>query len=149
VTKAPRLVLDTNVVVSALLWHGRPGQLLAMAAQGEIRLYTSRLLLAELQSTLERPKLVRRAEYTGLAVANMISNYRNAVTLARPALLERAYSRDPDDDHVIACALAAKADAIVSGDDDLLSMKTASGIAIRTVAETLKWLDALGLKATP
>jgi len=143
------LVLDTNVVVSASLWQGKPEQLLAKAAQGEIRLYTSRLLLEELHRTLQRPKLVRRAEYTGLAVTNIISSYRNAVTLTRPALLDRAYSRDPDDDHVIACAITAKADAIVSGDDDLLSMETASGIAIRTVAETLEWLDTLGRKVTP
>lgn len=142
-TTTPRLVLDTNVVVSALLWQGRPGQLLMMAAQGEIRLYTSRLLLEELQSTLERPKLVRRADYTGLAVTNMISNYRNAVTLARPALLERAYSRDPDDDHVIACAIGARADFLVTGDNDLLTLKEVRGVPIQSVAAVIRTLSIL------
>jgi len=67
VTRRPRLVFDTNVVVSALLWEGKPGQLLAKAESGEIQLYTSRILLDELQETLERPKLAKRVGLTGLA----------------------------------------------------------------------------------
>jgi uncharacterized protein len=149
VTKPPRLVLDTNVVVSALLWQGKPGRILALAAQGGIRLYTSRVLVEELRDTLERPKLARRVAATGLAVTDMISSYRNSATLARPAPPEQAYSRDPDDDHVIDCAIAAKADAIVSGDDDLLSIESVSGIAIRSVAEALDWLEMLGMEIAP
>lgn len=147
--RRPRLVVDTNVVVSGLFWGGKPGALLALAGKSEIRLHTSAPLLAELKATLAKPKLARALDASGHSPAELVADYRRSVTLTRAAAAVPVSSRDPDDNRVIACAIAARADGIVSGDDDLLSMKTASGIAIRTVAETLAWLDALGLKATP
>jgi uncharacterized protein len=137
VTRPPRLVLDTNVVVSALLWEGKPGQLLARAESGEVRLYTSRTLLDELRDTLERPKLAKRVGLTGLGIADMVAGYRRVATVRRPAPLDRTFSRDPDDDHVIACALAARADFLISGDNDLLTLKAIEGVAVRSVAAFL------------
>ncbi len=128
--RLPRLVLDTNVVVSAILWGGRPGELLALAGEGEVRLYTSRVLLEELRVTLQRPKLATMVAATSLTIANMLADYRRLTTLARPGPLESAWSRDPDDDHVIACALAAKADYLVTGDDDLLVLGQVEGVAV-------------------
>lgn len=130
-------MLDTNVVVSALLWEGNPGQLLARAEIGEVRLYTSRTLLDELRDTLERPKLTKRVDLTGLGIADMVASYRRVATVKRPAPLDRTFSRDPDDDHVIACALAARADFLISGDNDLLSLKEIEGVAVRSVATFL------------
>jgi uncharacterized protein len=57
---AVRLVTDTNIVVSGLLWLGNPGQLLAAAATGQVTLYTSPALVAELSSTLAYDKLALR-----------------------------------------------------------------------------------------
>ena len=51
-----RLVLDTNVLVSAFLWNGIPGRLIELAGEKEIDLYTSRTLLAELSEVLHRKK---------------------------------------------------------------------------------------------
>lgn len=58
--------------------------------------------------------------------------------MIEPAPLPEPMCRDPDDDHVIACALTARADAIVSGDRDLLDLGQYQGIAILTTAQALE-----------
>ena len=61
-----RLVLDTNVVVSGLLWRSAPSQLLVAAEVGEIDLFTSRPMLVELSGVLARSKFARAIEAVGL-----------------------------------------------------------------------------------
>ncbi len=136
-TRTPRVVLDTNVVVSAFLWEGKPGQLLAIAGEGGIRLFSSRVLQEEARATLDKPRLARAVAMTGLSAARIMADYRRLTTVVRTALLETRFSRDPDDDHVIACAIAARADYIVTGDDDLLVLGAVAGIAIRSVSNAL------------
>ncbi len=60
-----RLVVDTNVVVSALLWNGLPRRLLDIARSGDVEIYTSGVLLAELAATLLRPGLAEKLSATG------------------------------------------------------------------------------------
>jgi len=138
--RKPRLVVDTNVVVSALFWGGKPLALLALAAEREIRLYSSSILLAELQATLAKPKLAAALAASERSAADHVADYRRLVTLTRFHALHSAISRDPDDDRVIACAVAAHADLIVTGDDDLLALEAAEGISIRSVAAFLSTL---------
>lgn len=135
--RPPRLVLDTNVVVSAVLWGGRPGELIAAAGEGEVRLHSSRDLLGELRATLERPKLARHIEAKRQPVDGILADYRRLVTLTRRALPTGAWSRDPDDDRVIACALAVGADFVVTGDDDLLTLGEVEGVRIVSPAGCL------------
>lgn len=54
-----KLVLDTNVLVSAFLWQGTPGRLVEMAGEKECRLFTSRVLIDELNEVLQRKKLAK------------------------------------------------------------------------------------------
>lgn len=108
-------MLDTNVVISAVLWGGKPGELLALAGEGGARLYTSRVMLDELRATLERPKLAKAVQSTGLSIAEILVAYRRLTTVARPAPLEKPLSRDPDDDHVIA-PISKVADACARSD---------------------------------
>jgi putative PIN family toxin of toxin-antitoxin system len=138
--RAPRLVLDTNVVISALLWKGKPDELLVLARDGKARLHSSGVLLDELRGILERPKLAKAIALTGLTSDELFAGYRRSVTLTRPGPLAQSWSRDPDDDHVIACALAAKADFVVTGDDDLLMLGDVEGVRIVTVADLLRTL---------
>lgn len=136
----PRLVLDTNVVVSAFLWQGAPGRLIELAGEKEVQLFTSRALLDELAATLTKKKLAKYVAATGLTAEQMLTNYRRIVTVVTARPLEQQVSRDIDDDAVLACALAAKATLIVSGDDDLLVLRTFQGIRITTVAQASKTL---------
>ena len=132
-----RLVLDTNVLVSAFLWQGTPGRLIELASESEVRLFTSRALLEELGSTLAKKKLARPVAATGSTAAQMLANYKRISSVVTARQLEARVSRDADDDTVLACALAARADLIVSGDDDLLVLRSFKGVDIVSVASAL------------
>ncbi|MHB8474528.1 MAG: putative toxin-antitoxin system toxin component, PIN family [Gammaproteobacteria bacterium] len=119
-----RLVLDTNVLVSAFLWEGLPGRLIALADEQVITLYTSRVLLDELSVVLQRGKFTRRVQATGLSAAQLVRHYQRLAHRISVRQLTQRISRDADDDQVLACARAAKADLIVSGDRDLLDLNT-------------------------
>jgi len=132
VTRKPRWVLDTNVLVSAFLWQGTPGRLIELAGENEVQLFTSRVLLDELAATLNKEKLTEPVAYTGLSSGQMLSNYRRIATLVSARQLEQRVSRDADDDAVLSCARAARANLIVTGDNDLLVLKAVDGIRIVT-----------------
>ncbi|GAB1391428.1 putative toxin-antitoxin system toxin component, PIN family [Rubrivivax sp.] len=131
-------MVDTNVLVSAFLWQGTPSRVIELAGEKEVQLFTSRALLDELAATLAKKKLARYVDATGLAADQMLASYRRIATLVTARRLDRQVSRDADDDAVLACALAARADLVVSGDDDLLSLKSFNGIPIFTVAQAIK-----------
>ena len=134
-----QLVLDTNVVRSALLWRGTPYQLLtAIRREPErLRLFSSEALLTELAEVLHRPHLAKPLAAIGRPFAELIADYVAAVELVVPTGVPRV-SRDPDDDQILACALTAQANLIVSGDDDLLSLGDYEDIPILPAAQALK-----------
>ncbi len=134
-----RLVADTNVVVSGLLWLGNPGRLLEAAALGRVTLHTSPALLVELTTTLSTPKLSRAIVRSGLTLDDLLERYLNVVIVVQPAAVLRMVPNDPDDDEVLACALAANAELIVSGDKHLLSLGGQyEGIPIVTPAHAVE-----------
>lgn len=132
-----RVVLDTNVVVSALIWGGTPYTLLQAATDGDIELYTSPALLIELREVLAHQHLASRLAQQLSSVEQAIDFYGELAVSVSPLTTPRAVPGDADDDHVIAAALAAKADVVVSGDRHLLSMGGFEGLAIVTPAEAV------------
>lgn len=140
--RRPRWVVDTNVLVSAFLWQGTPGRVIELAGEKEMQLFTSRVLLDELAATLAKKKLARHVVATGLSADQMLANYRRIATQVTARQLDAQVSRDADDDAVLACALAARADLVVTGDDDLLSLKRFNGIPIVTIAQAVKGFGA-------
>ncbi len=137
-----KLVVDTNVLVSAFLWKGTPGRLIELAGEKECRLFTSRVLIDELAEVLQRKKLAKQVQATGFTAAQMLRNYQKLATTVTARRLAQQVSRDADDDAVLACALAAQADLIVSGDDDLLVLKQFQEIRIVTPAQAVKMISS-------
>jgi uncharacterized protein len=132
-----RAVLDTNTIVSGVGWGGPPGAVLDAAMAGHFESVTSPALLAELRRVLSYPKLqavVGDADelIKLLALAAIVVTPTETVTI----------SRDPDDDRLIAAALEADADVIVSGDQDLLTLGRIGHIQILTPREFLEYLPS-------
>jgi putative PIN family toxin of toxin-antitoxin system len=133
-----RLVLDTNTIVSGLLWKGPPHTLLeSVAARQDLILHTSPKLLAELTDVLGRPKLAAALAASGSTPEQLFRSYAAVARVVRPESVPAVIVSDPDDDQVLACALAARADLIVSGDAHLLNLKAYHRISIVTTAEAL------------
>lgn len=138
-----RLILDTNVVVAGLLWHGAPRRLIDLAIDDEtITLYSSPVLIAELANTLGYQRFVKRIALYETSIAALVAQYEAMVTLVSPTHTPRVVTDDPDDDHVIACAVAANAKLIVSGDKHLLSIKSYQNISILSPADAAGFIEA-------
>jgi putative PIN family toxin of toxin-antitoxin system len=138
-----RLVLDTNVVVAGLLWSGPPRRLLDAAMVGYVELFSSAALLDELAHTLVYAKFDQRIDSFGTSIEALVAQYTALVALVAPASVPRLVAQDADDDHVIAAAVAARAEWIVTGDrKHLLPIGSHHGIAIVTAREAVDRLDA-------
>lgn len=132
-----RLVLDTNIVVSGLIWGGVPRQLLDLGRDGRVTFFTSSVLLDELADVLEREKFAALLSSQGITPAFLMQRYGMLAKLVKPQPVERTV-RDIDDDAVVATALAAKADVIATGDSDLLVLHPWQGIQILNAADALQ-----------
>ena len=136
-----RLVLDTNVVVSALIWGGVPYKLIEAAAAGDIELLTSPALLAELRDVLGRQHLASRLAAQRSSVEQAIGFYGELAISVSPLSTPRVVPGDADDDHVIAAAVAGDAEIIVSRDRDLLSLGSHQGIGIVNAAQAVRRVE--------
>jgi putative PIN family toxin of toxin-antitoxin system len=115
-----KVVLDTNVILSGIIFGGKPRQVLEAAFSGHIRMYLSDSIVSELREVLQRPKF-------GL---------ESSVVEAIAAELSSAAEWVRDND-VIDCALEAKADYIVSGDRHLLELGRCGTVLIVSPDELL------------
>ncbi|MDP3090798.1 MAG: putative toxin-antitoxin system toxin component, PIN family [Nitrospira sp.] len=132
-----RAVLDTNVLVSALLFTGPPSQLVPAWQSGRLRPVLSAEILEEYLRVLAYRKFkLTDDEIHGLIEEDLLP----FVDTVRTAPVTVPSLRDPDDLKFIACAKAAKVRWLVSGDDDLLSLGTVGSIEIVPVAHFLKLL---------
>lgn len=138
-----RIVLDTNLAFSALLWRGSPHRLLnALRHHPAAQLVGNSALLEELSDVLTRPAATRQLALIGKSPRDVLADYLTIIELIDAQPLPAPVSRDPDDDAVLACALAAKAALIVSGDRDLLDLGTFNGIPILRAAQALDHIGA-------
>ena len=133
-----KVVADTNTLVSALLWHGPPRQLLGAIESGNVELVTSVALRLELDDVIHRPKFRRQIREQKINLSHLLSDLDARLTILNcPPLAAPVVIADPDDDAVLACAVAAGVDGIVTGDDDLLALRSFRGIPILTAAQAL------------
>ena len=139
-----RFVLDTNLLVSGVIAAGLPRRLVDGAKAGEFELCTSEVLLAELLDVLSRGKFAARLAQAALTPQGIVNDLRRLAVVVSPTDTPRVVPTDPDDDHVIAAALAGAVDLIASGDKrDLLPMGSFAGIPIVTAREAVERLEAI------
>ena len=127
-----RLVLDTNTVVSGLIWGRMPGRLIDAAAAGKVQIISSLPLLDELHGVLVRKKFAAQLAEQAVDAADLFEGYAALVQFVVPAVIGPVLLADPDDDIVLATAVAGNADVIVSGDAHLLGIGEFLGIPIVT-----------------
>lgn len=92
------------------------------ARDGAIDIYTSQRLIDELCGVLSRQRFVSRLTEVGSSVFEIIEQYLALASLIEAPDIDSVVIRDPDDDAVLACAIASESDLIVSGDKDLLEL---------------------------
>ena len=97
----------------------------------------ARCLTAEIEDVLLRPKFAQRLELAGTTAHELILGYAAWSTVMEPAVIAPVVLADPDDDAVIACAVAAHAQVVVSGDSHLLDLQHYQQIVILRAAELL------------
>ncbi|MGC8774819.1 MAG: putative toxin-antitoxin system toxin component, PIN family [Chlorobaculum sp.] len=128
-----RIVCDTNVLISGILFGGKPRELLRLCSSGKVTNFTSPALLKEVEAVLIRPKFGLNEEQ----VYGIIRLFRDTFSIVRPEISLSVITADPDDNRVLETANAAQAEAIISGDAHLLDLGQWNGIPILTPAAFL------------
>ncbi len=132
-----KIVADTNVWISGLLWHGPPAQVLRLAEDGQLTIFVSPAILDEIERVLEYQRIQRRMQKLGISQTEVLTFAIQLMTFVQPPELEERVAPDPQDDMFLACALAADVPYLVSGDHHLLDMGTWHTIMIVTVNDFL------------
>ncbi len=130
----PKVVFDTNIYLSAILFGGPPRICLELARAGDVALITSRAILLELAITLREKFL-----WSDKDISDVIVGISKFATIMRPQSRVDMIHEDPDDNRTLEAALEARANLIISGDKrHVLPLKTFEGIRILSAADFLK-----------
>lgn len=136
-----RAVLDTNVIVSALISsRGAPAALLDLWWEGVFELAISDQMLDELQRVLAYPKVRRVLRYSDEQIADTLALFQHGALYIEAVAPITELERDPADTMILATAVATCASVVVSGDADLLSIEDYQGIPIVTPVKFLAWV---------
>ncbi|MCW4008679.1 MAG: putative toxin-antitoxin system toxin component, PIN family [Candidatus Bathyarchaeota archaeon] len=136
----PKAVLDVNVWVSALLWGGKPAEIVKAAEGGKVVIFTSEEIVGEISQVLNYPKLRRVYQAAGLRHKDLVEAVLKLVRFVEVSKRVNVVMEHPADDKFIECALAASADYIVSGDMHLLKIGSYQKTRISMVSEFLQCL---------
>ncbi|MCX5887917.1 MAG: putative toxin-antitoxin system toxin component, PIN family [Deltaproteobacteria bacterium] len=143
-----RVVLDTNVFVSAILTpEGPPAKILEMAIAGNMRLVISPAILREIGQVFQHPKIQKLLKKRGITtqeVEKVVLKILKTSFLTPGQLSLEGSSRDPADDMVISCAVEGEANFIISGDRDLTDLESFQEIRILVPAAFLKVFGEAG-----
>jgi uncharacterized protein len=137
-----RVVLDTNVVISAYLFPSSgPARILELWGAGTLELIVSEQLISEYERVLRYDHIRPRLGLNDAALSRSTARFHREGTLVDPGSPPRVVKNDPDDDVIIATAIAGEADYIVSGDRHLLELGEHRGIRIIPPAMLLVLLE--------
>lgn len=129
-----RVILDTNVYLSAIIYGGNPRECLEMGRAGKISLFTSKAILLEIAT-----KLKSKFFWSEDDIKEVLIGTNKFTTLIDPTKKLSVIKADPPDNRILEVALEAKADFIISGDKKhLLSLKEFQRIEIISAADFFK-----------
>ncbi len=140
-----RVVLDTNVFVSALLTpESPPARILELALEGKLRLVLSPGIIKEIALVLQYPrvkKALRKRRLTSKEVEEAIFKILKTAAITPGAVVAEGISRDPADDMILSGAAEGQADFIISGDQDLTCLESFEGIRIVNPTTFLRLIE--------
>lgn len=134
---SPRVVLDPNVIISAFLFGGPPARVLERALAGAVQCFTSLPILDEARDALQRPKF-------GLSSAQalaLVEEFHDLCEIVTPTERVQAVPCGPGDNRILACAAAAGAKLVISGDSRLLNLGQWRTIRILSPAEFMREME--------
>lgn len=132
-----KVVLDTNILISAIVFGGKPREVLKAAIRGQIQLVLTEDIIEEMRRVLEGKKFQSPAETRDL----IIHELESLAEIVKPKEKTTFIKKDPEDNRVLECAQGAQADYIVSGDKHLLEIEDFKEIKIVTPEKFLDILD--------
>lgn len=124
--KKTKVAIDTNVIISAFGWHGKPEDVVKLATTDRIKNFISLEMLAELRKVVAYAKL----NFSEILQAEIIETVFSASSIINVNESVNVIIDDPPDNRVLECALSANVDFVISGDKHLLNLKAFKGIAI-------------------
>jgi uncharacterized protein len=133
-----RVVLDTNIWASGLLWRGQPWKLVRLAEARRVEPCMAPEMLAELAEVLGYRRFQTRLQQLGLETTELVSYVASLSTLFDVPSGPPIVTADPDDDIFLHCAAVSGAVYVVSGDRHLLALKSHGGMPIVTVHDFLQ-----------
>lgn len=133
-----KVVLDTNIIVSGLLWSGLPSQVLNLVEKHKIEPCFSIETITELEHTLKYEKFANILKINNINVNQFVTRLAKDFFILPQQPIINIIKNDPSDNIFLACAIGAKANCIVSGDKHLIKLKEFQNIPIFTAKDFLE-----------
>lgn len=126
--KKTKVVIDTNVIVSAFGWHGTPEKIVKLVLTGKIQNFITMEMLAEVARVVSYPKL-KFPESLQVEIIETIFNFSKIVEVRE---FVNIIKDDSEDNKVLECAISAESEFIITGDSHLLMLENFRGMEILT-----------------
>jgi putative PIN family toxin of toxin-antitoxin system len=129
-----KVVLDTNVLISAIVYGGNPRKVLEAVISGTVQMAVSEDLIKEMQAVLQRTQFGLSLQF----IHNTVAELTSVAEWVAPEKHHELIPEDPSDNLVLDCAVAAQSDYLVSGDSHLLHLRKCGEVKIVTPQEFLE-----------
>lgn len=133
-----RVVLDTNILVSATFWIGASNKIIKNIENKEIQLILSSEIIQEFSDVLNYEEIQNKIKDKKLEMQYSVEKIISIATIIQPIIQLNVIEEDPDDNIILECAIEGNADYIISYDKCLLNLKEFKGIKILTPEEFLR-----------
>lgn len=132
-----RVILDVNIWISALLWGGIPDRVLQLCEDNQFTIFANPAVWEELTNTIKRRKFEKRLSFLGVTVNDVLESAKELLIMTPNLNIKCDELRDQKDLIILSAAVSAKANFIITGDEDLLVLNEYQGISILTPQDFL------------